>query len=220
MDFIKRMANKLRRLLNAEAQNQRVFGELRRKEAMWLNELYSGYDIGFGSYGRPVIMSWGEGTTLKIGKYCSVANGVTIFLGGEHKTNWITTYPFSALFPHLNTDFPGHPHSKGNVIIGNDVWLAHECTILSGVTVGDGAVVGACAVVAHDVPPYAIVAGNPAKIIKFRFTESEINELLAVKWWDWPLDRIMLSMDKLLSVDTQWVFQTLLSGKNGESSVL
>ena len=140
--------------------------------------------IGDYTYGSPEVLSWGENTTLNIGKFCSIASGVKIFLGGNHNIKFMTTYPFNAIFP-MFSDIVGHPLSKGNVNIGNDVWLGNNATILSGVTIGDGAVVGCNAVVAKDVPPYAVVIGNPARIIKYRFESDVIKNLLEIKWWEW-----------------------------------
>ena len=114
---------------------------------------------------------------------------MTIFLGGEHRSDWVTTYPFNVLDPRF-THIKGHPHSKGDVVIGNDVWVGRGAAILSGVRVGDGAVIGAYAVVVRDVPAYGIVAGNPAKLLRTRFSDAIIEELEDVRWWDWPDERI------------------------------
>jgi acetyltransferase-like isoleucine patch superfamily enzyme len=154
----------------------------------------NGKNVSFGdfTYGSPVIFSWDESTKLKVGKFCSIAAEVKIYLGGNHRIDWVTTYPFS----YLNTYFPrfsnikGHPSSKGDVIIGNDVWLGGSCVILSGVTIGDGAVIGANAVVTKNIGPYEVYAGNPARFIKKRFSDAEIMKLLEMKWWNWDLDHI------------------------------
>jgi len=153
------------------------------------SNIYTQYDIGDFTYGYPKIFSWGEGSKLKIGKFCSIARGVEIYLGGEHRIEWVTTYPFNALFPE-HSKIKGHPKTKGDVVIGNDVWIADGAIIMSGVTVGDGAVIGARSVVTKDVKPYEIVAGNPAKHIKFRFDEKVIKELLEIKWWNWETSKI------------------------------
>ncbi|MBW4022471.1 MAG: CatB-related O-acetyltransferase [Proteobacteria bacterium] len=162
----------------------------------------AGFDIGEHSYGNPRLHWWGEPSILKIGRYCSIAEGVEIFLGGNHRTDWITTYPFSALdaWPEAHS-IEGHPATKGNVVVGNDVWLGHSSVVLSGVTIGDGAVVGARAVVTRDVPPYAIVAGNPARVLRYRFPDEVIAQLLAVEWWDWPDERVRAEIPRLLSSD-------------------
>jgi len=164
------------------------------------NPAYRGYEIGAWSYGNPTVLSWGEGTTLRVGKFCSFAEGVTIFLGGEHRTDWVTTYPFNPLFPAAS-QFKGHPMSRGDVVIGHDVWLGRGVTIRSGVRIGSGAVLGAGSMVTKNVDPYSIVAGNPAKAVRLRFTQEQIEELLRIAWWDWPLDRIQAAWPLLLSPD-------------------
>jgi acetyltransferase-like isoleucine patch superfamily enzyme len=161
-----------------------------------------GDEVGDHSYGKPTIMRSGR-TRCRIGKYCSVAPGVSILLGGNHRVDWVTTYPFSAIadwHPEA-AGIRGHPSTNGDVVIGNDVWLGRCCTILSGVTVGDGAVIGAEALVVKDVPPYAIVGGNPGRVIRFRFDEATIARLLTIRWWDWPDARVRAAAPKLLSND-------------------
>ena len=147
------------------------------------------YDIGDFTYGGLKILSWGKGFKgrLKIGKFCSIAEEVQILLCNEHNVNWVSTYPFGEIF---GQGTPGHPKTKGDIIIGNDVWIGRGAMILSGVTIGDGAVIGARTVVAKDVSPYAIVVGNPAICIKFRFTYEQIKSLLKIRWWDWNYEKI------------------------------
>jgi acetyltransferase-like isoleucine patch superfamily enzyme len=147
------------------------------------------YIIGDHTYGNPSVVSLGGGVSLTIGKYCSISRNVLIFLESEHRTDWISTYPFPILWKEAE-GIPGHPTTKGNVIIGNDVWIGFGTTILSGVTIGDGAVLGACSVVTQNVPPYAIVAGNPARIVRYRFNEETNQKLLQIRWWDWPDEKV------------------------------
>ena len=162
------------------------------------NPRYAGLEIGDWTYGNPILRTRKNAGNLKIGKFCSIAANVTIFLGGEHRTDWITTYPFSEVFPKFG-HIEGHPHTKGDVIIGNDVWLASNVIILSGVTIGDGAVIGAGSVVTKNVDPYLIVAGNPAKPIRYRFSPEHINALLEIAWWNWTQADIEDAMPLLLS---------------------
>ena len=165
---------------------------LRERQPLW--------DVGRATYGDPLVHDWGEGARLRIGAFCSIADGVQIFLGGEHRPDWVTTYPFNAMWPSAES-FKGHPATKGDVTIGNDVWIAREAMILSGVTIGDGAVIGARAVVSKDVAPYAVVAGNPARVLRHRFEPAVIERLLALRWWDWDDARIEAQLPLMLASD-------------------
>jgi len=153
------------------------------------------------SYGKPNVKWHGQGN-LYVGNFCSIANGVTIYLGGNHRTDWVTTYPFG----HIHTDlFPhhgqGHPSTKGDVRIGNDVWIADNVTIMSGVTIGDGAVIANNSHVVRDVEPYSLVGGNPARHIKYRFRPDQIKRLLELKWWDWSDEKIRHFIPLMCSAD-------------------
>lgn len=163
---------------------------------------YPNYQIGIGTYGMPVVHDWAEGSTLRIGSYCSIADNVQIFLGGQHRTDWVSSYPFPAYLPEAR-HIPQFGGTRGDVVIGSDVWLCANCTILSGVTVGHGAVVAAGAIVTRDVPAYSVVAGNPAKHIRWRFDEATRQALLEAAWWDWPEAEIRRIVDKLCSDDSQ-----------------
>jgi acetyltransferase-like isoleucine patch superfamily enzyme len=166
------------------------------------NPKFAGHTIGRGTYGSPQVLSWRDGTALEIGSFCSISDSVTIMLGGEHRTDWVTTYPFSQLFPEAGA-FKGHPHTKGDVVIGNDVWVGYGALILSGVRIGDGAVVAARSVVRGNVEPYSVVAGNPSRHVKFRFDEAAVNALEEIAWWDWPMDKIKEAWPLLLADDVQ-----------------
>ena len=163
------------------------------------NKRYAKYEIGDWTYGKPRIRSWREGATFKIGRFCSIADGVTILIGGEHRVDWVTTYPVNILFGVARV--PGLPTTKGDVVIGNDVWIGQDALILSGVQIGNGAVIAARSVVKEDVLPYSIVAGNPAKHIKFRFSKSEIDDLQDIAWWNWSLSKLEKAWPLLLSSD-------------------
>lgn len=161
------------------------------------------YDIGDHTYGLPRIMRWDDKTKLHIGKFCSIAEDVTIILGGNHRSDWVTTYPFNVInlfFPNA-VGIEGHPATKGDITIGNDVWIGNGATILSGITIGDGAIIGARAVVASDVPPYSIVVGNPAQVIRKRFDDESIQALLKIKWWNWDEEKINREVVYLCSND-------------------
>lgn len=162
-------------------------------------EIYKNADIGDYTYGWPTLLFWTN--KCSIGKFCSIAEGVKIFGGGEHMSDCITTYPFPQLahiFPFAK-DVAGYRSSKGPTIIKNDVWIGCNAIILSGVTIGNGAVIGAGAVVVKDVPDYAVVAGNPARIIRYRFDRKHIEKLLYIRWWDMDINIISSSIKLLLS---------------------
>ena len=153
----------------------------------------------------PRIKTWGEGAKCYIGSFCSIAGNVQIFLGGDHRVDWITTYPFAELMPEKYT-IPGSPKSKGDVIIGNDVWIGNDAKIMSGVHIGDGAVIAGSAVVTHDVDPYEIVGGVPAKHIRYRVPKERIMDLLRLSWWRWPIEKIAAAVPILQSGDIDALF--------------
>jgi acetyltransferase-like isoleucine patch superfamily enzyme len=156
-------------------------------------------NFGKGSVSRPKIVGAGN-AILKVGKYCSISNSVTFILGLEHKPEWLTTYPFSVVEADCrNYSYP--IKTNGDIVVGNDVWIGYEALILSGVHIGDGAVIGARTVVAKDVPPYSIVVGNPGKVIKYRFSPEVVEQLLRLKWWDRSEEWINQNMNCLLSDD-------------------
>jgi acetyltransferase-like isoleucine patch superfamily enzyme len=146
-------------------------------------------EVGKYTYGHKEInvMSWESESKLIIGSFCSFADRIKIFLGGNHRTDWITTFPFSHIFTDVfqSNEKTDHPKSNGDVVIGNDVWVGYESTIMSGIKIGDGAVISSGSIVVKDVEPYTIVGGNPAKMIKKRFDDNTINKLLEIKWWEW-----------------------------------
>ena len=151
---------------------------------------------GIGTYGNPEVL-FDSKANLKIGNFCSISDDVTILLGGEHEINTISSYPFT---------LKNH-HTKGDVTIGNDVWIGQSTLILSGVTIGDGAIIGANSLVTKDVEPYAIVGGNPAKLIKYRFDDETIEKLLELKWWDWDIKKIMDNRQLLNSENFEKLFE-------------
>lgn len=159
---------------------------------------YPGYALGAGTYGMPRVHDDHEGTTLRIGAYCSIASGVEIFLGNQHRIDWVSSYPFPAFFEEAR-HIPEFGGSRGDVTVGSDVWLCANCIILSGVTIGHGAVVAAGAVVTRDVEPYSVVAGNPARHVRWRFDPEIRQALLEAAWWDWPMEEVRAVVAMLCS---------------------
>lgn len=157
--------------------------------------------VGRFTYGNPQLMMWADQERIQIGSFCSIADEVVIFGGGEHLTDWVTTFPLRIAFGDSLAEKDGHPSSKGKTRIGNDVWIGFRAMVLSGVTIGDGAVIGAGAVVTADVPPYAMVVGNPAKVIRYRFAPVVIKRLLELCWWEWDINKIKASVSMLCATD-------------------
>lgn len=131
---------------------------------------------------------------LKIGKFCSIACGAKfLFNSANHTLSSLSTYPFPLFFEEWGLekkDVTNAWDNKGDIVIGNDVWIGYEAVVLAGVTIGDGAIIGTRAVVTKNVPPYTIVGGVPAKPIKKRFSEETISALLEIQWWNWSKERI------------------------------
>jgi acetyltransferase-like isoleucine patch superfamily enzyme len=146
--------------------------------------------IGRFSYGLPTFRLWQPDERIEIGAFCSMAQEVLILGGGEHRLDWVSTFPFRIAFGDPLAEQDGHPSSKGPTKIGCDVWIATRATILSGSEIGHGSVIGAGAVVSGVIPPYSIVAGNPGRIIRNRFAPDVVSKLLEIAWWDWPIEKI------------------------------
>jgi acetyltransferase-like isoleucine patch superfamily enzyme len=163
--------------------------------------------VGRYTYGHSglIIRQWTNSADFNIGQFCSIASGVTVLLGGNHRTDWITTYPFGHIATHDlgNTQITGHPATKGDVHIGNDVWIGMGATLLSGITIGDGAVIAAQALVTRDVAPYTIVGGNPAKHIANRFPDPIVALLKKLAWWDLPTETIVAIAARLSATPTE-----------------
>ena len=138
---------------------------------------------------------------LKIEKFCSIACGTKfLFNSANHALDSLSTYPFPLFFEEWNLEkekVTDAWDNRGDIVIGNDVWIGYEAVILSGVTIGDGAIIGTRAVVTKDVPPYTIVGGVPAKPIRKRFDEKVIEELLKIKWWDWTEEKIARNIENI-----------------------
>jgi virginiamycin A acetyltransferase len=147
--------------------------------------------VGAHTYGSPKILTFGWSEKVSVGKFCSIAEDVKIIAGGEHDYRNISTFPLKDRLQGAKLPI----RHKGAIIIGNDVWIGTGAIILAGVKIGDGAVLGAGSVVTHDVPAYAIVAGVPARVIKFRFTPSQIEKMVKIAWWNWTDEKIVENID-------------------------
>ena len=154
--------------------------------------------MGTGTYGN--IIRRGVHNSITIGNYCSIADGCVCDGGFGHNTKFVTTYPLSKNLKNCG-HLTGHPVWKGDIFIGNDVWVGENSLIMSGVTIGDGAVIGARSIVTKDVPPYTIAVGSPAKIAKKRFRDDQIDKLLDIKWWNWDEQKIINNAHLLMSED-------------------
>ena len=141
-------------------------------------------ELGRHSYGSAEILSWGRPEcVIKVGNFCSLAGGIKFIIDGNHRIDYASTFPF---FEYLKYTAPPNVWGKTIPVIGNDVWIGMDVTIYSGVNISDGAVIAGQSVVTKNVPPYAVVAGNPATIRKYRFSSDIINRFLKCRWWDLP----------------------------------
>lgn len=142
---------------------------------------------------------------LVIGKYCSIASGVQFMLGGTHGHNydWIAVHPLIGIG---RNGFPGHKW-KGDTVIGNDVWIGFESLIMPGIKIADGAVIAAKSVITKNIGPYEIWGGNPAKMVKKRFSDEDIEKILKIKWWDWNKDMIERNVSYLRSSDVKILWE-------------
>ncbi len=158
--------------------------------------------MGIGSYGIPKVrvFTHEDSVRLVVGNYCSIAEEALFLLGGEHPTDRLSTFPFRLRFGLEGRGDDGFPKPVGDTVLGSDVWVGARAIILGGRRIGTGAVIAACSVVTRDVPPYAIVAGNPGRVVRYRFSEELRKQLLATTWWEWPEDEVA-SVIPLLSAD-------------------
>lgn len=172
---------------------------------------YSGYYHGhsFDDCARYLLADRSDVDKLIIGSFCSIGSGASFIMAGNqgHRSDWVSSYPF--FYMQQEPAFAAASDAfmpAGNTVIGNDVWIGSEAMIMPGISVGDGAVIGSRAVITRDVEPYAIVAGNPAKVIRMRFPEEQVQMLLEMRWWDWPMPAIEGAMPLLCSGDIRKLY--------------
>jgi virginiamycin A acetyltransferase len=144
------------------------------------------------------------GDRLVIGRFCSIAAETTFVMnGGNHMTTWLTTYPFPIFGHGWESAAPPQWPQRGDTRVGNDVWIGYRATLMPGISVGDGAVIATAAVVTRDVPPYAVVGGNPATVIRSRFDPDTVKRLLAVAWWDWKIEKVTRHLSAICGGDVE-----------------
>lgn len=189
------------------APNDRYFSDTSE------NEKFPSYFVSLGAHSYVVssdIETYHSPVHIAIGKFSSLAEKITFVCGLNHNyKNVVTTYPFDDIFKEFE-EYGKTYHrelipsrrldNKYQIIIGNDVWIGRKATVLSGVKIGSGAIIGSEAVVGSDIPPYAIAVGNPARVVKYRFDEETIKKLMAVKWWNWDLDKICANVHTMYDV--------------------
>jgi virginiamycin A acetyltransferase len=142
------------------------------------------------------------GDRLVIGKYCSIAAEVRFIMnGGNHPTNWLTTFPFPVFGAGWETAMPTSWPTKGDTMVGHDVWIGYGAVIMPGVSIGNGAIIATASVVTRDVPAYAVVGGNPGAVLKYRFDERTIERLEQLKWWEWDAGKVTRNVKALCARD-------------------
>jgi chloramphenicol O-acetyltransferase type B len=177
-----------------------LFGALTAEEAIAAGRA----TVGRYSYGSfQVNAGRGDRARVRIGSFCSIARGVEFVAGGNHRPDWISTYPFRVMWDLPGAFTDGHPRPELDIEVGNDVWIGAQALILPGAKIGDGAVVAARAVVTGEVRPYAIVGGAPARELRRRFDDEQIEALLELRWWEWPEEKLRASVDLLCSPDIE-----------------
>jgi acetyltransferase-like isoleucine patch superfamily enzyme len=158
--------------------------------------------MGNMSYYAPNVVKYtGDTGRVIIGNFASVAPDADFYVGGLHRTEWVSQYGLRAMLALPGAHEDGFTHGRGDIVVGSDTWVTNGVTVMSGVTIGDGAVVGTKAVVAKDVRPYAVVVGNPAREIRRRFSDEQVEALLRIRWWDWPTEKVKEHVALLTSPD-------------------
>lgn len=197
----------IRRLFNKFRRKYREIKIWREHRDLTWYHLNNDGDIivdGTETHGVPLIHKYDKECTLHIGRYCSIAAGCQIILGGNHHIKWASTYAFykeQQIFTAFSGLGEAVSMNHGNITIGNDVWMGRNVTILPGTNIGHGAVIGAGSVVAGNIPPYCIAVGNPCRVVRSRFSESQVKQLLEIAWWNWPHEKINEKLHLICSED-------------------
>lgn len=153
---------------------------------------------GEHTYGTPTILNYDGQSKLMVGRYCSFADKITILLGANHKRGVVPNFPLIK----VNTESTeADTNDRGDITVGNDVWIGYGATIIGPVTIGNGAIIGAGAVVVRDVPAFAVAVGVPAKVIKYRFSEAQIADLQNIQWWNWNTEKVKSQAKNLFNPD-------------------
>ena len=202
--------------------NTKIYPRTNDPQTIYLNTVVKNPDIIIGDYtiyndfrGAPTLFEKNNvlyhypinGDRLIVGKFCSIACGAKfIFNCANQSLKSLSTYTFPLFYEEWELERDNVTdawENKGDIVIGNDVWIGYDAVIMAGVTIGDGAVIGARTVVTKDIPPYTIVGGVPAREIRKRFDEETVAKLLRLKWWDWPVDRVKDSIPHIVKGDIQ-----------------
>ena len=192
LDSIERLRRSLNRAESSVALQERAQQHLADGTLVMGNMSY---------YAPNVVKYQGDTGRVIIGNFASIAPDADFYVGGLHRTEWVSQYGLRTMLDLPGAHEDGFTHGRGDIVVGSDTWVTNGCTVMSGVTIGDGAVVGTKAVVAKDVRPYAIVVGNPALEIGRRFSDEQVEALLRIRWWDWPTELVKERVDALSSPD-------------------
>jgi acetyltransferase-like isoleucine patch superfamily enzyme len=177
--------------------------------------LYASERLSMGrcSYGDPLVATFpGDKAHVRVGAFCSIGPDVILMDGGDHRVDWVSTFPFRAYLDLPGAYEDGHPRSRGDIEIGNDVWIGRGARVRSGVSIGDGAVIGAYSVVTRDVRPYAVAVGAPAREVRRRFSDEQVAALQQIAWWEWPMEEIEGGVGGLCSDDIDAFIRDHLPG--------
>lgn len=167
----------------------------------WAVSGYGRFEAGRRTYWRSdsKFTAWKTTDSITVGAYCSIASGAVLLAGGNHAVEALSTYPFSVIDRWADVEAERQPDQ--HLRVGNDVWIAAGAMVVGNITIGDGAVIAAGAVVVDDVPPYSVVAGVPARVVKARFSAEQVEMLLRLRWWEWPEPDILAAEPLLRAAD-------------------